>query len=61
MERYTVVLNRRDLIEEIRKAPDEKVSFTEATAEVRTAILVKYFPSSETLHFIAICLKMDVR
>ena len=56
-----MVLNRRDLIEEIRKAPDEKVSFTEATAEVRTAILVKYFPSSETLHFIAICLKMDVR
>lgn len=59
-----MVLNRRDLIEEIRKAPDEKVSFTEATAEVRTAItaiLIKYFPSSETLHFIAICPKMDVR
>ncbi|KAL5492509.1 hypothetical protein ACEPAI_3956 [Sanghuangporus weigelae] len=34
VERYTVILNRRDLIEEIRKAPDEKVSFTEASAEL---------------------------
>ena len=34
LERNTVVINERDLIEEVRKAPDNKVSFSEAIAEV---------------------------
>ncbi|KAL5531375.1 hypothetical protein ACEPAG_4252 [Sanghuangporus baumii] len=34
VERYTVVLNRRDLIEEVTKASDEKVSFNEASADL---------------------------
>ncbi|EJD07459.1 cytochrome P450 [Fomitiporia mediterranea MF3/22] len=30
MNRYTVIINKRELIEEIRKAPDNKASFAEA-------------------------------
>ena len=34
MGRWTTVVNKPELIEEIRKAPDDKVSFDLATKEV---------------------------
>ncbi|EJD07489.1 cytochrome P450 [Fomitiporia mediterranea MF3/22] len=42
MSRYTVIINKRDVIEEIRKAPDSKASFDAAMAEVNQGLPRKY-------------------
>ena len=44
MERWTTVVNKLDLIEELRKAPDDKVSFHLASKEVRlsTSLILSF-------------------
>ena len=38
MERWTTVVNKPDLVEELRKAPDDKLSFRLAIKEVNLSI-----------------------
>ncbi|KAI5118676.1 hypothetical protein M0805_003613 [Coniferiporia weirii] len=37
LERWTVIINKSELVEEIRKAPDDKISFTQAIGELIAA------------------------
>ena len=43
MERWTTIVNKQELIEEIRKAPDNKFSFSEAVVEVKLSVLLAFY------------------
>ena len=40
VDHYTVIINKRELIDEVQRAPDDKVSFRNAVAEVSKLLLV---------------------